>query len=135
ATVGLWFSLLCKTSLRATVATLLTTVAVGLGHWLPWMCCLAVPGMAGSGLEYVAKVQGGLTPPAALFSLGFWGVELSGYDGRGGVAAAGAAVGGEAGGRDVGEAAAAAAAIVTGWRWDEGVEVGRLAVPRACRYA
>jgi hypothetical protein len=83
ATVGLWFSLLSKTSLRATVATLSTTVAAALGHWLPWMCCLAVPRMTGHGLEYVAKVQGGLTPPAALFSLAFYGGEFSGYDGRG----------------------------------------------------
>ena len=83
ATIGLWYSLLSKTSLRATVATLLTTVAAALGHWLPWMCCVVVPGLAGSGLEYVAKVQGGLTPPAVLFSLAFYGGELSGYDGRG----------------------------------------------------
>ncbi len=82
ATVGLWFSLLSRSSLRATVWTLLTTVGVGLGHWLPWTCCFMIPALA-NGVSYVAKVQGGLTPPVALFSLAFYGGELgSPQDGR-----------------------------------------------------
>jgi ABC-type transport system involved in multi-copper enzyme maturation permease subunit len=76
ATVGLWFSLLSRSSLRSTVWTLLATVAGGLGHWLPWTCCLVLP-MVARDLTLVAKVQGGLTPPVVLFSLAFYGGELS----------------------------------------------------------
>jgi ABC-type transport system involved in multi-copper enzyme maturation permease subunit len=82
ATIGLWFSLLSRTSLRATVWTLLATLGVGLGHWLPWLCCLAVPGLSGSNVSYLLEVQGGLTPPAALFSLAAYGGELGSYGGR-----------------------------------------------------
>src|SRR5262249_58069092 len=81
-TLGLWFSLLTGTSLRATVWTLLTTVGVSLGHWLPWMCCLMLPGMSVNNLEALGKVQGGLTPLAALFFLPCHGGELNSYGGR-----------------------------------------------------
>src|SRR5262249_10389417 len=77
ATLGMWFSVLSRSTLRATLWTLLTTAGVGLGHWLPWTCCLIIPGLSGS-LDYLAKVQGGLTPPAALFSVAFYGGELFG---------------------------------------------------------
>lgn len=80
ATLGLWFSVMSRSSLRATLWTLLTTAGVGLGHWLPWMCCLAVPSVGS--MSYLAKVQGGLTPPAALFSAAFYTGEFSGPDGR-----------------------------------------------------
>ncbi len=83
ATLGLWFSVLSRTSLRATVWTLMMTAGVGLGHWLPWMCCMFLP-MMGVGLETVAKVQGGLTPPVALFALACYGDELTApYEGKG----------------------------------------------------
>lgn len=79
ATLGLWFSILSRSSLRATLWTLLTVAGVGLGHWLPWMCCIVIPGLAGN-IDYLAKVQGGLTPPVALFSVAFYGGEFSAPD-------------------------------------------------------
>ncbi|HYT94581.1 MAG TPA: ABC transporter permease subunit, partial [Gemmataceae bacterium] len=48
ATLGMWFSILCGTSLRSTIWTLMTALGVSAGHWLPWLCCLAIPGLQGS---------------------------------------------------------------------------------------
>jgi ABC-type transport system involved in multi-copper enzyme maturation permease subunit len=74
ATLGLWFSVLSSTSLRATVWTIMTAVGVSVGHWLPWLCCLAVP-MLGR-VDYIARVQGGLTPPVVLGVVPFYGGEF-----------------------------------------------------------
>ena len=65
AFLGLWFSLVCRTSARAILATLGTTLALTFAHWLPWMCC-AIGGMGcgGSGLLDVLLVQVGATPPS-----------------------------------------------------------------------
>ena len=38
--IGLWFSMVSRTTLRATLWTLLCTVGAGVGHWLLWMCCI-----------------------------------------------------------------------------------------------
>jgi ABC-type transport system involved in multi-copper enzyme maturation permease subunit len=78
--IGIWFSIACKTTLRATVWSLLATTVAGVGHWLLWMCCapivmfvlrFAMPG--GEDWQFwsrveeaVLKFQGGLTPPAAM---------------------------------------------------------------------
>jgi ABC-type transport system involved in multi-copper enzyme maturation permease subunit len=71
ATLGMWFSVVCKTSMRATVLTILSTIGLGVGHWLIWLCCgyalFANPGMGRTG-EHVAKLHLGLTPP---FVMGF----------------------------------------------------------------
>jgi ABC-type transport system involved in multi-copper enzyme maturation permease subunit len=80
ATLGLWYSVVCKTSLRATVLTILTTILVSIAHWLPWMCCGIM--MARSGMETIAehawKFQAGvLTPPFVLGFLPFSSEELS----------------------------------------------------------
>jgi ABC-type transport system involved in multi-copper enzyme maturation permease subunit len=82
ATLGLWFSMVCRTTLRATVGTLITTAVISVGHWLPWFCCgpfLAVGG--GSAVEFLVKFQAGLTPPAVLGVLAFRSGDL---DSRGG---------------------------------------------------
>jgi ABC-type transport system involved in multi-copper enzyme maturation permease subunit len=39
AVLGLWFSVVCTTTLRAIIWTVVTTAAVGGGHWFLWMCC------------------------------------------------------------------------------------------------
>jgi ABC-type transport system involved in multi-copper enzyme maturation permease subunit len=71
ACLGMWFSLVCRTSLRATMWTLLTTVLLAGGHWIVMlMCCYAPIGIlarsSGNDLEYVAKFQAGQTPPFVL---------------------------------------------------------------------
>jgi ABC-type transport system involved in multi-copper enzyme maturation permease subunit len=72
--LGLWFSMVCRTTMRANLWAMLTTILAGLGHWLIWMCCIPVFTFAEDELgqaffdllEWVAKVQVGLTPPLAL---------------------------------------------------------------------
>src|SRR5262249_10195409 len=74
--LGLWFSVVSRTSLRATVWTILTTVGISIGHWLPWMCCVPMMVYGGRGLEYIAKFQAGLTPPFVLGFMAFSGEEF-----------------------------------------------------------
>ncbi|HWY88196.1 MAG TPA: hypothetical protein VNX28_15905, partial [Gemmataceae bacterium] len=75
-TLGLWFSMTARTTMRATVYTMLFTIGLSVGHWLIWLCCAPLfmfAGRGGSGVaaEYFAKFQGGMTPPAALFFFAF----------------------------------------------------------------
>ncbi len=37
--LGLWFSMMAKTTMRATVYTVLFTIGLGGGHWVIWLCC------------------------------------------------------------------------------------------------
>jgi ABC-type Na+ efflux pump permease subunit len=88
AALGLWYSTVSRTTLRATVWTLLTLLAAWGGHWLVWVCCMPCmiavgnPGPAvGEGLEevfrWLVEFQGfGLTPPATLGFLAFQGEEF-----------------------------------------------------------
>lgn len=72
AMVGLFYSILCATSMRATVFTVLTTLFLGGGHWLLMAICCYIPsavGGGGRGMENLAKFEAGLTPP---FVLGFF---------------------------------------------------------------
>jgi ABC-type transport system involved in multi-copper enzyme maturation permease subunit len=74
ASVGLWFSVICRSSLRAAVCTMLSGAALWFGHWLIWMVC--GPLMVGyrgpsEGIQYVLMFQAGLTPPASLAIFGF----------------------------------------------------------------
>jgi len=59
----------CRTTLRATVCASLVSVAVSVGHWLVWMCCIPFsvfgPGTP-RGLEIFARLQAGTTPPVTL---------------------------------------------------------------------
>src|SRR5260370_38790809 len=68
ACLGLWFSMNCRTSMRATLWTLTSAVFLGVGHWLIWLLCIPLfrVGGGGPGLEVVAKLQAGITPPFAL---------------------------------------------------------------------
>lgn len=79
ALVGLWFSMVSRSMMRATVYTMLTTVFFGFGHWfLTLFCCLPMffllamgGGPPGDLPEYLAKFQAGLTPPFALFAFAY----------------------------------------------------------------
>jgi ABC-type transport system involved in multi-copper enzyme maturation permease subunit len=86
AALGLWFSTVSKTTLRATVWTLVTLVGLWGGHWLIWVCCApcliaAGPGAgvgSGDAWRLVFEFHGfGLTPPATLALLAFQGQELT----------------------------------------------------------
>jgi ABC-type Na+ efflux pump permease subunit len=74
AVLGLWFSMTCRTTLRATVWTLLTAAALGLGHWYLWLLFCMPLRLEGSTLAWVVRFQMyGLTPPVALAWLAFRG--------------------------------------------------------------
>lgn len=82
--VGMWFSLVCKTTLRATVWTLLCTIGLGAGHWIvSSMCCfmpiaLMAHTSGGRDVEYIAKFELGQTPPFVLGLLAFQSEDMSG---------------------------------------------------------
>lgn len=74
--LGLWFSMTCRTTMRATVYTVLGTVFLWAGHWLIWLCCIplfavGVGRHTENALEYVAKFQAGLTMPVSFFSFSY----------------------------------------------------------------
>jgi ABC-type transport system involved in multi-copper enzyme maturation permease subunit len=81
AALGLWYSTVCHTTLRATLSTLFTLVVLWLSHWLVWMCCMPFfmalgPGGPGTFVEYVLPrifefEAFTLTPPATLGFLAF----------------------------------------------------------------
>jgi hypothetical protein len=80
--MGTWFSMVSKTTLRATVWTLLCTAVLGGAHLVVWMCCgpllfLGGPG-DGRAAEFLIKFHLGLTPPFALGFLQFHGEEFRG---------------------------------------------------------
>ena len=69
AMVGIAFSIACKTTLRATLATLLTTVGLSVGHWALWL--VYVPFLLANDepsdvAETLKHLHVGLTPPFAL---------------------------------------------------------------------
>jgi ABC-type transport system involved in multi-copper enzyme maturation permease subunit len=68
--MGIWFSIVSRTTLRATIWTLFTTGGAALGHWLLWMCCAPIFIYAGNSdgayLRWVLSFQVGMTPPAVL---------------------------------------------------------------------
>lgn len=72
ATLGSWFSVVCKTSMRATVLTVLCSIFLAAGHWLLWLCCIPIFIVGrgpGRGIETLAQAHlGVLTPP---FVMGF----------------------------------------------------------------
>jgi ABC-type transport system involved in multi-copper enzyme maturation permease subunit len=72
AVVGLWFSMTCRTTLRATVWTLLTVAALGVGHWYLWaVFCMPLRIREGA-LAWLVRFQMyGLTPPLSLAWLAF----------------------------------------------------------------
>jgi ABC-type transport system involved in multi-copper enzyme maturation permease subunit len=70
AMVGLWFSVVCRTTVRATVAAVFASLGLVVGHWLIWLCCLPLEFMApagtSDGLKQVFEFQAGMTPPFVL---------------------------------------------------------------------
>jgi ABC-type transport system involved in multi-copper enzyme maturation permease subunit len=66
ASLGLWFSVVCRTTLRAILATLLAALGLCAGHWLPWMCLIPCVSQPAEGLKFVARLQGSVTPPVVL---------------------------------------------------------------------
>jgi ABC-type transport system involved in multi-copper enzyme maturation permease subunit len=67
ATVGLWFSLVCRNSLHATLWTLFGTLAIGVGLLLvPLEVLLFSPGAINPAVEWLTRLQLGLTPPVVL---------------------------------------------------------------------
>jgi ABC-type transport system involved in multi-copper enzyme maturation permease subunit len=74
STLGLWFSMNCRSTARATAWTLFTAGGLAFGHWLIWTCCLPLfafdvwkaPHGAREALGWLGSVQVGLTPPLAL---------------------------------------------------------------------
>jgi ABC-type transport system involved in multi-copper enzyme maturation permease subunit len=88
AMVGLWYSMACTSSMRATVLTVLTTIGLGGGHWLiTGMCCMPLFTMlhmhrADDFPEYLIKFQTGMTPPAVLAFCSYTGHDLEQQFGR-----------------------------------------------------
>jgi ABC-type transport system involved in multi-copper enzyme maturation permease subunit len=80
--IGLWFSMVSRTTLRGTLWTLLCTTGAGVGHWLLWMCCIPLfitVRQEPEVLEWVRKFQVGFTPPLALgFSFAFCSADFNG---------------------------------------------------------
>jgi ABC-type transport system involved in multi-copper enzyme maturation permease subunit len=72
--VGMWYSMVCRSSMRATVLTVLSVLFLSGGHWLLMGLCCYFPivfsahGGSGDFVEYLAKFQLGMTPP---FVIGF----------------------------------------------------------------
>jgi ABC-type transport system involved in multi-copper enzyme maturation permease subunit len=67
ASVGLWFSLVSRTSARAVLYTILALVGLSVGHWLIWLPCGSLGWFFGSEWRWRAYwtglIEGGLTPP------------------------------------------------------------------------
>jgi ABC-type transport system involved in multi-copper enzyme maturation permease subunit len=79
ANLGLWSSMVSRTTLRAIVGTLTSALGLAFGHWLIWLLFVplfvAGPGSPPRAFEWLAKFQFGLTPPFALwgsFSFGLF---------------------------------------------------------------
>jgi hypothetical protein len=70
ACVGLWFSVVCQTSQRALIWTVVAVVTAFGGHWLIWMFFVLVSNWQfgdASGTEFAVIFQSyGLTPPLVL---------------------------------------------------------------------
>jgi ABC-type transport system involved in multi-copper enzyme maturation permease subunit len=75
ASLGLWYSVTSKSSLKALLATLFIGLLITSGHWLPTLCC-GVCGIFGKGgpndaISTLLQIQMGLTPEAVLVVLPF----------------------------------------------------------------
>lgn len=91
AGIGLWYSINCGTTLRATIWTLLTTAGISVGHWVfMGMCCFMPLGIMSAWsstrvdkfVEFVAKVEFGQCPPLVLGMFAFRGDEFDEYYGQ-----------------------------------------------------
>ncbi len=87
AGLGLWFSMVARTTTRATVYTILTTIGLSFGHYLISMCCgpLLLFGFQGGPprvFEYFMMFQASITPPANMGILSFIADDFSHNGGR-----------------------------------------------------
>jgi ABC-type transport system involved in multi-copper enzyme maturation permease subunit len=76
AAIGLFCSMACSTSTRASVATALISIGLAVGHWFLWICL--GPFFVTAGIDWLAnttaKVQVGMSPPCVLILFMFpWG--------------------------------------------------------------
>jgi ABC-type transport system involved in multi-copper enzyme maturation permease subunit len=80
AVIGMWYSMVARSTMRATVLTVMTCAGLGVGHWLVTLLglvpVLLLTGGGGEGGVYLLKFQAGMTPPAVLFVLAFQGMEF-----------------------------------------------------------
>jgi ABC-type transport system involved in multi-copper enzyme maturation permease subunit len=77
AGVGLWFSISCRTSLRATLCTLAATLAASIGHWLIWLCLVIAFSSFGPMDYALGALHVSITPPAILYWLSASGLEMT----------------------------------------------------------
>jgi hypothetical protein len=82
AGMGLWFSLYCRTSMRAVVAAVFAAIAISGGHWLLWTCAIPIALLdanaqwLGNLAELVFMYQTfAQTPPVTLGALALQGWE------------------------------------------------------------
>jgi hypothetical protein len=70
AGLGLYFSIVCRTTLRATLWTLLSTIGAAVAHWGLWLCCIPIfwfsAGSEPEVFKWIGRFQLGFTPPLAL---------------------------------------------------------------------
>jgi len=89
AVVGLWYSTVCKTSLRATTWALVTSLVAGGAHWVCMgMCCflplsIVARGGSQSDFKWLMFFELGLTPPFVLGWLPFHEVKDLDFDHEG----------------------------------------------------
>jgi ABC-type transport system involved in multi-copper enzyme maturation permease subunit len=80
ASVGLFFSVVCTTTLRALTLTIIGMILGLGGHWMCGsMCCLAPLAMSGARalMEYGTAFAVGMTPAAVFFAVPFeWGARF-----------------------------------------------------------
>lgn len=78
AQLGLWFSLVSPTTLRATLRTMLVALAVCVGHWLLWgyyLPYLLLTDTQAKDATWLVDLHFGLTPPAVMTSVVFYSVD------------------------------------------------------------
>lgn len=82
AGMGLWFSLYCRTSMRAVVAAVFAAIMISGGHWLLWTCAIPIALLDGNArwaesiAELLAMYQAfAQTPPITLGALALQGWE------------------------------------------------------------
>jgi ABC-type transport system involved in multi-copper enzyme maturation permease subunit len=75
AVIGLWCSMTCRTTLRATVWTIFLALGVSVGHWLVMALFCYLPldlvGEHPEGVRQLMRFQAGQTPPFALSWLAY----------------------------------------------------------------
>jgi ABC-type transport system involved in multi-copper enzyme maturation permease subunit len=81
AGIGVWFSTVCRSTLRATLWTLGTVVALSVGHWLLMLLCVYLPLQAVHvpyrSYDWMMKLEAGLTPPFVVGVVSFWRRDLT----------------------------------------------------------